>query len=50
MRKAHGRDESIYAYRRTGFIITDENCELLTLEDRRAWDRAIEEYPGACRR
>lgn len=50
MRKAHIRDELIYAYLRTGLIVTDENYDLLTREDQRAWDRAIEEYPGARRR
>lgn len=49
LHKAHIRDELIYAYLRTGLIATDENYELLTPEDQRAWDRAIEEYPGACR-
>jgi hypothetical protein len=44
MRKAYIRDELIYAYLRTGVIVTEENYDYLTPEDRRAWDRAFEEY------
>jgi hypothetical protein len=44
MRKAKIRDELILAYVRTGFILTKENYNLLTREDRGAWDRAITEY------
>ena len=36
MRKADIRDELIYAYLRTGLIVT-ENYDYLTTEDRRAW-------------
>jgi hypothetical protein len=34
----------IYAYRRTGLIVTEENYLLLSPADRDAWDLAIEEY------
>jgi len=44
MRKADIRDELIYAYLRTGLIVTEKNYDYLTTEDRRAWDRALQEY------
>jgi hypothetical protein len=44
MCEAHIRDELIYGYLRTGLIVTEENYDLLTPEDQRAWDNAIEEY------
>jgi len=44
MRKANIRDELVYAYLRTGLMVTGENYDYLTPEDRRAWDRALEEY------
>ena len=34
----------IYAYRRTGLIVTEENEHLLTDEDRQAWRDALAEY------
>ncbi len=37
----------IYAYRRTGLIVTTENEHLLAEEDREAWMAALAEYLGA---
>jgi hypothetical protein len=34
----------IYAYCRTGLIVTEENYRLLSPADRAAWDLAIEEF------
>lgn len=34
----------IYAYCRTGLIVTEENYRLISPEDRAAWDLAMEEY------
>ena len=36
--------ELIYAYMRTGLVVTDENYESLSPADKRAWDGAIAEY------
>jgi len=44
MRKANIRDELIYAYLRTGLLVTEENYDYLTTEDRLDWDRASKEY------
>jgi hypothetical protein len=44
MRKARISPELIYAYSRTGLIVTDENYSLISPEDRDAWKRAIVEY------
>ena len=44
MQKAEIRPELIYAYLTTGLLVTEENYEKLTPEDRRAWDCAIREY------
>jgi len=44
MRKARIPAELIYAYLRTGLIVTEERYEHLSPEDRYAWDRAIAEY------
>jgi hypothetical protein len=44
MRKAKIRAELIYAYLRTGLLVTEENYEHLPPKDRRDWDRAIVEY------
>lgn len=37
----------IYAYRRTGLIVTTENEHRLAQEDREAWMAALAEYLGA---
>ena len=34
----------IYAYRRTGLIVTEQNECLLTEDDRQAWRNAVAEY------
>ena len=34
----------IYAFEKTGRIVTEENRKLLSEEDLRDWDDAIEEY------
>src|SRR5207248_7598441 len=44
MNKARAAPELIYAYCRTGVIATDQNYDLLSPEDRDAWERAIAEY------
>jgi hypothetical protein len=44
MRKARIPAELIYAYLRTGLIVTEERYEHLSREDRYAWDSAIVEY------
>ena len=44
MRKAHIPGELIYAYLRTGLLVTEENYEYLAPEDRLAWDGAINEF------
>jgi hypothetical protein len=49
MTKARVPPAFIYAYCRTGLIVTDENHCLLSPTDRAAWDLAIEEYYGAHR-
>jgi hypothetical protein len=38
------RPELIYAYRKTGLLVSDENYGKLSPEDREAWEAAIEEY------
>ena len=34
----------IYAYKRTGLLVTSENRNLLTDEDLREWNEALAEY------
>jgi hypothetical protein len=34
----------IYAFRRTGLIVTEQNLEHLTSRDLREWQAALEEY------
>jgi hypothetical protein len=36
--------ELIYAYLRTGLIVTEDNQRYLTADDRDAWNRALAEY------
>ena len=50
MTKARISPALIYAYRRTGLIVTEENYRLLSPTDRVAWDLAIEEYFTGTRR
>jgi hypothetical protein len=44
MRRAGIRPELIHAYVQTGLILTTENRKYLSSRDRKAWDRAIEDY------
>ncbi|HXB74697.1 MAG TPA: hypothetical protein VNY05_41060 [Candidatus Acidoferrales bacterium] len=44
------RAELIYAYRKTGLLVSDENYEKLSTEDRADWHAAIEEYRQLTRR
>jgi hypothetical protein len=44
MTKARVSPEFIYAYCRTGLILTQENYWLLSPKDRAAWDLAVLEY------
>ena len=36
----------IYAYRRTGLIVTTQNYPLLSERDRQEWEEALAEYHG----
>ena len=36
--------ELIYAFKRTGRVVTEQNKRLLTPEELREWDEAIDEY------
>ena len=38
------RPEIIYAHRKTGLIVTEENLEKLSAEDIAEWEAAIDEY------
>jgi hypothetical protein len=44
MQAANIRPELIYAWKRTGFIATEHNWELLTEAQRVEWTAAIEEF------
>ncbi len=44
MVKADIEPEKVYAYRKTGFIVTEDNSDLLSKEQLAEWDRAIAEY------
>ena len=44
MVKAGIEPEKIYAYRKTGFIVTEENWGLLSEEQQQEWEAAIAEY------
>src|SRR5258708_27243575 len=44
MYQARIPEELVYAYLRTGLLVTEENYYYIAPEDRRAWQRAINEY------
>ncbi len=44
MVKAGIEPEKIYAYRKTGFIVTEQNWGLLSEEQQQEWEAAIAEY------
>lgn len=44
MMKSGIRPEIIYAYKRTGFLLTEENYHLATPEDLAEWESAIDEF------
>ncbi len=44
MVKAYIEAEKVYAYRKTGFIVTEDNSDLLSKEQLEEWDTAIAEY------
>lgn len=44
MRASGARPEVVYAFEKTGLVITNENEAQVTAEELRAWDAAIEEY------
>ncbi len=44
MVKAGIEPEKIYAYRKTGLIVTEENWGLLSEEQQQEWEAAIAEY------
>lgn len=41
------RPEILYAFDKTGRVVTDENAALLTVEDLAEWQAAIDEYRRA---
>ncbi len=44
MAKAGVEPTRIYAYRKTGLIVTEENLHLLSEQDLAEWEAAIQEY------
>lgn len=50
MQAANIRGELIYAYQKTGRLVTDDNLEFLTDEELKEWEDAIEEYRNAPQR
>lgn len=44
MYQARIPEELVYAYLCTGLLVTEENYDYIAPEDRRAWQRAINEY------
>lgn len=44
MQEAGVRPEIIYAFERTGRVVTEENRSLLTAEELKEWTDAIEDY------
>ncbi len=44
MYQARIPEELVYAYLRTGLLVTEENYDHIAPEDRRAWQGAINEY------
>lgn len=50
MEAAGTRPEIIFAYRRTGLLVSEDNYRKLTPEDRAEWRAALEEYGELKRR
>ena len=44
MYQARIPEELVYAYLCTGLLVTEENYDYIGPKDRRAWQRAINEY------
>lgn len=44
MRQAGVREEIIYAFQKTGRLVTSENAKYLTREELVEWEAAIDEY------
>ena len=44
MVKAGIEPEKVYAYRKTGLIVTEQNWDLLSEEQQQEWEAAIAEY------
>ena len=44
MYQARIPEKLVYAYLRTGLLVTEENYDYIAPEERRAWQRAINEY------
>ena len=44
LREANVRPEIIYAYQKTGRLVTEENAQLLSTEELAEWDAAVDEY------
>ena len=44
LREANVRPEIIYAYQKTGRLVTEENSQLLSAEELAEWDAAVDEY------
>jgi hypothetical protein len=44
LREANVRPEILYAYQKTGRLVTEENARLISAEDLAEWDAAVDEY------
>ena len=44
LREANVRPEIIYAYQKTGRLVTEENAQLLSTDEIAEWDAAVDEY------
>jgi len=44
LREANVRPEIIYAYQKTGRIVTEETARLLSAEELAEWNAAVDEY------
>lgn len=44
LREANVSPEFIYAYQKTGRLMTEENARLLSAEELAEWDAAVDEY------
>jgi len=44
MREASIREEVIYAFKKTGKIVTEDNKELFEPEELQKWNDAVDEY------